>query len=251
MANTIAFTKWYVCPVSQNTELTQPEYEGLDWVEIKSIGNIGETGKSTNMLNYNTLNDSVTQKAKGMTDAGSPSLEVARLPTDPGQEILREAGSVGNNNNYAFKQVCSDGPVGGTGTVIYNRGLVSGPTRPNGGNEDFDVEVFTLGLQQEEIVVNPTTGGVAPKLTAAPAITGTETVGTDLTCSTGTFAGDATIDYSYQWFANGVALANATSATYSLTSADVGKMFMCRVTAKNNSGFAYGFSNTTSAVVDS
>jgi hypothetical protein len=249
MANTIAFTKWYVCPVSQNAELTQPEYEGLDWVEIKSIGNIGETGKSTNMLNYNTLDDSVTQKAKGMTDAGSPSLEVARLPTDPGQEILREAGGVGNNNNYAFKQVCSDGPVGGTGTVIYNRGLVSGPTRPNGGNEDFDVEVFTLGLQQEEIVVKPSSAGQAPVMTVAPAVSGTAQVGETLTCSNGTFTGDPTISYTYQWFANGIAVAGETGNSLELKESDLNKIFACRVTATNSAGSAFGFSNTTEAVI--
>lgn len=251
MANTNAASKIFVCATAQNSTLTEADYNSLTWVEIGGVGNMGETGKTTNILQYPTWNDTVIQKSKGLTDAGSPTLEVARNPSDAGQEILRTAGAVGNTNNYAFKILRADAPIGGTGTIIYNRGLVGGPTRPNGGNEDFDLENYTLGFQQEEIVVNPTTGGVSPKLTAAPAITGTETVGTDLTCSTGTFAGDATIEYSYQWFANGVAVAGATSATYSLTSADIGKMFMCRVMAKNNSGFAYGFSNTTSAVVDS
>ena len=173
MANTNAASKWFVCETPQNSKLTQAEYEALTWIEIGGIGNVGETGKSTNVLTYNTWADDVVQKAKGLTDAGSPTFEVARNPNDPGQEILRAAGAVGNNNIYAFKEQRADGPVGGVGTVFYNRGVVGGPTRPNGGNEDFDLEVYTVGFEQEEIVVNPTSAGNPPVMTAAPAITGT------------------------------------------------------------------------------
>lgn len=249
MANTNAASKWFVCETPQNSKLTKAEYEALTWVEIGGIGNVGETGKSTNVLTYNTWADDVVQKAKGLTDAGSPTFEVARNPNDPGQEILRAAGAVGNNNIYAFKEQRADGPVGGVGTVFYNRGVVGGPTRPNGGNEDFDLEVYTVGFEQEEIVVNPTSAGNPPVMTAAPAITGTAQAGETLTCSNGTFTGDATITYSHQWFANGNAVSGATSTTYALTAADVGKVFSCRVIARNNVGMATGFSNTTSAVI--
>lgn len=249
MANTNAASKWFICATPQNNKLTKDEYEALEWTEIKGIGNVGETGKSTNMLTYNTWADDVVQKAKGLTDAGSPEFEVARSPDDPGQIILRAAGAVGNNNNYAFKEVRADGPVGGVGTTFYNRGLVGGPRRPNGGNEDFDLEVFSVGFQQEEIIVNPTSAGNPPVMTVAPAITGTAQAGETLTCSNGTFTGDATIVYSHQWFANGTAVASATATTYALTASDVGKVFSCRVIARNNAGSAIGFSNTTSAVI--
>lgn len=248
MANTNAASKWFVCSTPQNSKLTKDEYDALEWTEITGIGSVGETGKSTNMLTYNTWADDVVQKAKGLTDAGSPTFEIARSPSDPGQAILRAAGAVGNNNNYAFKELRADGVVGGVGTIFYNRGLVAGPTRPNGGNEDFDLEVFTVGFQQEEIVVAPTAAGNPPVMTVAPAITGTAKSGETLTCSNGTFTGDATIVYSHQWFANGNAVLNATNTTYELTDADVGKVFSCRVIARNAAGSATGFSNTTSAV---
>lgn len=249
MANTNAASKWYVCATPQNSNLTEADYASLTWTLISKVGNVGETGKSTNILTYNTWDTEVADKAKGITDAGSPTIEVARDPDDAGQEILREAGAVGNNNKYAFKEVRADGPLGGTGTIFYNRGVVGGPTRPNGQNEDFDVEVFSIGFVQEEIIVKPTTGGNPPVLTTAPAITGTAQVGETLTCSNGTFSGDATIIYEHQWFANGVSVQGATAATYDLTSADLGKVFMCRVMAKNNAGNAFGFSNTTTAIV--
>lgn len=248
MANTNAFSKFYVCPTPQNTNLTEDDYNSLEWVLVSGLGNLGETGKSTNVLTYNTWETEVSDKAKGITDAGSPTVEVARDPNDKGQQVLRDAGAVGNNNKYAFKIQRADGPLGGTGTIQYNRGIVTGPTRPNGQNEDFDLEIFTLGLVQEEIVVNPTTGGEAPVLTAAPVVSGTEEVGETLTCTNGTFTGAETITYSYQWFANGVAVPEATESTYELKESDKNKIFMCRVMAKNAGGYAYGFSNTTSTV---
>lgn len=247
-ANANAASRMFVCATPQNNDLLQADYEALTWVEIKAIGSRGETGKTTNMLSYDTWDTKVSQKAKGITDAGSPELEVARIPTDPGQLILRAAGAVGNNNNYAFKELRSDGTTSSNGTVKYNRGLVAGPKSPGGRNEDFDLEVFTLGLQQEEIVVNPLAGGVAPTLTVNPAITGTATVGQVLTSNTGTFTGDATITYAYQWFAGGVAISGANASTFTLTSAQLGKVMTVRVTATNASGSASGYSAATSAV---
>ncbi len=247
-ANSNAASKLYVCATAQNVALDQSGYEALTWVEIKGVGSRGETGKITNIISYNTWGDSVTQKAKGMTDAGSPEVECARIPTDPGQVILRSAGAVGNNNNYAFKEVRADGATGATGTVKYNRGLVGGPKSPGGRNEDFDLEVYTLAFQQEEIIVNPTSAGVSPYYTAVPAITGTATVGQTLTCSTGTWAGDATITYAYAWYANNILIDGATSSTYVLLAAQSGKRITARVTASNASGNASATTAPTSAV---
>lgn len=247
-ANSNAASKLYVCATAQSVGLNLAGFNALTWVEVKGLGNLGETGKSTNILTYPTWSDSVTQKAKGLTDAGSPTVECARIPTDPGQIILRTAGAVGNNSNYAFKILRSDGASGATGTIQYNLGLVAGPTRPNGANEDFDLEVFTLALQQEELVVAPTSGGVAPYVTAVPAITGTATVGQTLTLGNGTWSGDATITYTYDWFANNVQISGAAVSTYVLTSAESGKRITGRVTATNSAGSAYSTTAPTAAV---
>ena len=247
-ANSNAASKFYVCATAQNSDLDAAGFAALTWVEVGSVASRGETGIITNMLTYDVWGDTVSQKAKGLTNAGDPDIEVARLPTDPGQVILRTAGAVGNNNNYAFKELRADGAVGETGSIFYNRGLVTGPKRPGGRNEDFDIEMFTLGLQQQEVIVNPTTAGTAPSPTVAPAITGTEQVGETLTCSTGTWSGDATITYTYQWFGNGVAIAGATSGTYDLTASEEGQYVQCRVYATNDSGSAFAFSDLTGAI---
>jgi hypothetical protein len=157
-ANANAGSKIYVCSTPQNVDLDETEYAALTWVEVKGVGNHGETGSQTNILNYDTWDQKVIQKAKGLTNAGDPTLEVARIATDPGQVILNDAAKT--NHNYAFKMERNDkgAGVGATNTILYNRGLVTGPSRPWGRNEDFDVEVFTLALNQIETVVPATDG---------------------------------------------------------------------------------------------
>lgn len=157
--NTNAGSKLYVCATAQPDELNQTEYEGLTWVEVGGVGSVGETGSSTNILNYETWGDDVVQKAKGLTDAGSPDIEVARDPDDAGQVILRTAAAT--NLIYALKIEGTDVPdanPASTPTIRYNRGLITGPREPNGRNEDFDLEIFGCGLVQKQIKVDPTSG---------------------------------------------------------------------------------------------
>lgn len=134
----------------QNNDLSQSQYAALTWLEVKNVGSVGETGSNTNVLSYDTWDTTVTQKAAGITNAGDPEVELARDPSDPGQIQLRTAALPANRaNSYAFSIVHVDG------TVKYNRGIVMGPRHPNGRNEDFVLEIFTIGMNQEQIVVNP------------------------------------------------------------------------------------------------
>lgn len=144
--------KAFICVTPQPTDLLSAAFAALVYVEIKGVGDFSEIGVSSNMLTYDTWGDDVVRKEKGMSDAGSPTLEVLRIPTDPGQIAIRNAAKT--KSNYAFKIVRNDGVT--TGTTVYNRGLVAGPSRPQGRNEDFDLEVFTMGFQQLEVIVEPT-----------------------------------------------------------------------------------------------
>lgn len=154
--NANAGAKVFISPTAVNEDLSQADYLEIDdWLEIRALGNHGETGSSTNILNYDTWDTSVIQKAKGMTNAGDPEIEVARIASDPGQMAMRVAGDT--NFNYAFKMERNDRLTpGGTPTILFNRGLVTGPRRPHGRNEDFDLEIFALALNQKEIVVPAT-----------------------------------------------------------------------------------------------
>lgn len=163
MARTNKDRKFYIAvdgpssnvPLACPNDMDRTAFEAIaNWRQVGSVGSIGESGMSTNIVSYDTLDTDVTQKAKGISDAGSPTVEVARVPTDGGQIAMRAAAAT--NFNYAFRVEDSDAPsVGYTNSVYYNRGMVSGPTRPGGRAEDFILEVYTLALNQREVVVDP------------------------------------------------------------------------------------------------
>ena len=80
---------------------------------------------------------------------------------------------------------------------------------------------------------NAISGGTSPPVnTVLPAITGTATEGETLTASTGTWSNSPT-SYTYQWYANGVAISGAVASTYVLTAAEIGTTITVKVTAYN------------------
>ena len=81
-----------------------------------------------------------------------------------------------------------------------------------------------------------------PANTAAPVASGTLTVGSTLSCTTGTWTNSPT--YTYQWQRGGANISGATSSTYVTVSADGGTSVGCLVTATNASGSASAASNT-------
>lgn len=148
-------TTLWVCATPQNDDLTQSQYAALVWVQVGKVGNRGDWGANSNMPSYDTLDEAVTQKQKGVANAGDPNIEVASVATDAGQVIMRSFGDPLNANNMAIKKVWNDKPSGGTaGTTFYSRGVVSGPMYPGGGSDDFVLERYVVGLNQLPIRVN-------------------------------------------------------------------------------------------------
>lgn len=156
MVNTHSGAKVYIVAAAQaSAPVNAAGYAALTWIEIGGVGRMGEIGTKDNILSYNRWSTGVSDKQKGIADAGSPELEVARDVADAGQDAIRAAALT--NLAYAFKVEYADKLTGaGTNGIIYNWGIVGGPTRPQGRNEDFIVEVFSLGFKVRETVVDPT-----------------------------------------------------------------------------------------------
>ena len=152
-AFTNAGGKFYICATPQQSDLTKEQFEELEWVEVKKVGSLPESGTTTNIVSYDTIGDEVTQKGKGISNAGDGELELARVHDDPGQMALRAAALT--KYDYATKRELTDGLPGYTNTIYYNRGLIAGPVHSGGRNEDFILETYTIGNNQREIVANP------------------------------------------------------------------------------------------------
>ena len=95
-------------------------------------------------------------------------------------------------------------------------------------------------------------GGVSsiPSFTVEADITGIETVGSTLTCTSGTVTGDPTPTITKQWKRNGVDIPAAIGDTYLLTTLDLGKTITCLVTATNSVGTSTSLP-TTGTIVSS
>jgi hypothetical protein len=87
-------------------------------------------------------------------------------------------------------------------------------------------------------------GAVLPSNIIVPVVSGTNTVGSILTTTNGTWSGSTPITYTYQWLRNGSNISGATSSTYTLVTADTSNVVSCRVTATNSVGNANATSNS-------
>lgn len=155
MLNTNSGRTFELCVTPQPDDLDEAAFTALTYVPVAAVGSLGETGNNQNILSYDSWNTRVIQKQKGMINAGDPELECANNPADAGQIAMKAAAAT--KFIYAMRVVGDDKLTpGGTNSVRFHRGIIAGPRRPNGRNEDFDLIIFNLGMVQEEIEVSPT-----------------------------------------------------------------------------------------------
>lgn len=101
------------------------------------------------------------------------------------------------------------------------------------------------------------TPGGKPASSAAPTISGSPVVGSQLVGSPGSWVGDQPITYSYQWLRCDPAgnacnpISGRTKSTYTPVDADTGKTLRLKVVAKNSRGKADAFSTATEVVKES
>lgn len=86
--------------------------------------------------------------------------------------------------------------------------------------------------------------GIAPSNSVAPVISGTNTFGSTLTTTNGTFTGTAPLTYTYQWLRGGSPISGETAQTYVIGASDSLAAITCEVKATNTYGFDSEVSNT-------
>lgn len=138
-----------ISTTAENSDLTLSGFVGLSYTPVPNIGTHGDSGVSQNVVNYSTWDRNVIAKGKGEADAGSPVVEFLDVAS-AGMTLLLAAADVDDANSYAFKILWPDD------SVEYNRGVVTGPVRLKGGNEDFKRLQFNLGFNQQPVIVDAT-----------------------------------------------------------------------------------------------
>jgi hypothetical protein len=92
--------------------------------------------------------------------------------------------------------------------------------------------------------------GEAPRVIGEPPhIVGTGAVGRVLTCERGSWAGEPSPSFEYQWYRNAAPIAAATEQKYTVEPADQEHTLSCRVTATNIEGSAEAESENSVAIV--
>lgn len=151
-------TKVYVCSTTQGTNLNKSGFEALAWVQVGSVGNYGEFGAQNQDVTYATFDEFVTQHQKGTADIGTMTIETRDLiGSDAGQIILSSFAATTNAFEMAVKIEKNDkATVGGTNTILYSRGLVSGPKYAGGDPNTVETVTWSLMLNQDILRVNAT-----------------------------------------------------------------------------------------------
>ena len=91
-------------------------------------------------------------------------------------------------------------------------------------------------------------GGSVTAFTAAPTISGTETVGQELTATSGTYTSTGTPLVTWQWYADEVAIGGATASAYTLTASEEGALITVTQTVQDAYGTASSTSDPTGAI---
>lgn len=134
----------------------------------------------------------------------------------------------------------SSGDIAAINSSLGN-GVFIGDTISDPANPPANPSLTTFNATNYGVDVAVTLGAgtpTAPSNSTAPHITtdGTPQTGESVSCSQGTWSGDATITYAYQWKRGSTSISGATSSNYTLQVADVGQTIKCTVTATNGAG---------------
>ena len=180
--------------------------------------------------------------ATGSTPATSAPLTVT--PTAPNNTALP---AIGGSTSIGGTATCTSGSWTPTPSS-YTYAWTADGTPIAGATSSTHVVVEAVGVDLAcTVTATNVTGSTSatstpvtvtlpppPTNTVAPSVTGVTTVGSTLTCATGTWT-DSPSTYAYTWTANGAPIGGATSSTLVISQA-AGVLLACQVTATNAGG---------------
>ncbi len=225
---------------------------------IKLEPNLLSDGGGTGVV-YSTNPNGQAPNANNVNNADIDCQGASLKVTGPGIE-LKGTPKVLNKAGQKVTVTPSSVTPGTTGwsiresTATDNTGDIAATAKANGTDFDISFDGSTLNTAKKYVVVYNNSGtdlktgefSVTPALTGTAKITGTAKVGETLTAALD--GGPAGATLKYQWTAGGTSISGATSATYTLTAAEAGKVINVVIAADGYDGTAKA--TDTAAVAD-
>lgn len=80
--------------------------QAVSYTEVSEVVDIGEFGRTYNLVTHNPLGDRITVKRKGSINNGTLAVQMAYAPADPGQTLLATA--VDSDSSYSYRVTLQD-----------------------------------------------------------------------------------------------------------------------------------------------
>lgn len=220
---------------------------GAVGTSLAPVGSGGVGGSATNNGVAGTLAGTVTAGGGGLTIGTGGTGGTGGVPVGAqGAAGVSGAGGAGAAQTPAAAG--GNGGGGGGGWIGGGGGGAGASNAANdgagggggGGGQNYlppNAQNTTAGLSDltgNGVAIVSYEPLAAPVVRTQPTLSGVAAVGRELTCELGTWSGSPSL--AVAWLRNGTAISGATTARYTLASADGGQQVACQVTATNPAG---------------
>jgi len=201
---------------------------------------------------------SIICKVTGTNTIGSAdTTSISIIPTSIPFNILTSPPIISGTGSVGFILTCSTGTWTGYPTPTLTYQWYRGDTPiPSATTYSYAILISDVGYSITCRVTGTNTNGSAVAISTPitlngppvnklpPTISGTGSVGSTLTSTTGSWSGYPTPTFTYQWYRGDIPILSATNNSYIIQTDDIGKLIICKVTGTNTSGSAVAISNS-------
>jgi hypothetical protein len=234
------------CISSASANLTTALVSG-DTITLTWTGNV--SGKAFHILNFSGLVTSALKDVSAASGGTGTTVAGPSVTTTQADDLL--IGFYGTSSSITVSST--------TWTSTGTQASIAGPTSIDSvyieetSTGTYNPSVTYSGASasgRQATVAYKVAASGAPVNTVAPAVTSTSSYSSDqtLSCTTGTWTGDTSSGFAYQWKDASGNISGATSSTYRIAHSEVGASIHCTVTATGTGGSTAQDSNTVGPI---